>query len=111
MVNKIIDYCSRNIFIVFIFTAFLIVGSIVAIKNTPLDAIPDLSDVQVIVFTEWKGRNPRIIEDQITYPITTKLLSAPKVRDVRASYEKSLNVLSNIKKIDRKVYIVVIPTI
>src|SRR3989338_4795302 len=84
MVNKIIDYCSRNIFIVFIFTAFLIVGSIVAIKNTPLDAIPDLSDVQVIVFTEWKGRNPRIIEDQITYPITTKLLSAPKVRDVRA---------------------------
>src|SRR3989338_2708209 len=83
MVNKIIDYCSRNIFIVFIFTAFLIVGSIVAIKNTPLDAIPDLSDVQVIVFTEWKGRNPRIIEDQITYPIVTKLLSAPKVKVVR----------------------------
>jgi Cu(I)/Ag(I) efflux system membrane protein CusA/SilA len=84
MVNKIIDYCSRNVFIVFTFTIFLFFGSVVAIKNTPVDALPDLSDVQVIVFTEWKGRNPRIIEDQITYPITIKLLSAPKVRDVRA---------------------------
>lgn len=83
LVNKIIDYSGKNILIVSIFTVFFIVGSIVAVKNVPLDAIPDLSDVQVIVFTEWKGRNPRIIEDQITYPIVIKLLSAPKVKVVR----------------------------
>lgn len=83
LVNKIIDYSGKNILIVFIFIIFFTIGSIIAVKNVPLDAIPDLSDVQVIVFTEWKGRNPRIIEDQITYPIITKLLSAPKVKVVR----------------------------
>lgn len=83
MIAKIIDYCSRRLLIVFIFITFLVGSSIVAIKNTPMDAIPDLSDVQVIVFTEWKGRNPKIIEDQITYPIVTKLLAAPKVKVVR----------------------------
>lgn len=82
-INKIIDYCGRHLLIVFIFTIFFITASVVAIKNVPLDAVPDLSDVQVIIFTEWKGRNPRIIEDQITYPIVTKLLSAPKVKVVR----------------------------
>ena len=83
MINEIIDYCGKNLLIVFIFITFFTIGSVIAIKNVPLDAIPDLSDVQVIVFTEWKGRNPRIIEDQITYPIVTKLLSAPKVKVVR----------------------------
>lgn len=83
MINRIIDYCGKNLLIVFIFTIFFTVGSIVAIKNVPLDAIPDLSDVQVIIFTEWQGRNPKLVEDQITYPIVSKLLSAPKVKVVR----------------------------
>lgn len=83
MINKIIDYCGKNLLIVFIFIIFFVVGSVVAIKNVPLDAIPDLSDVQVIIFTDWQGRNPKLVEDQITYPIVSKLLAAPKVKVVR----------------------------
>ncbi len=83
MINKIIDYCGKNLLIVFIFIIFFAIGSVVAIKNVPLDAIPDLSDVQVIIFTEWQGRNPKLVEDQITYPIVSKLLAAPKVKVVR----------------------------
>ncbi len=60
-----------------------IAGGIYALCQTPLDAIPDLSDVQVIVYTDWHGRSPDLIEDQITYPITTKFIAAPKVKFVR----------------------------
>lgn len=83
MIEKIIEYSAKNKFIVFLSVSFLIVWSIWALKNTPLDAIPDLSDVQVIVFTEWKGRSPDLVEDQITYPIVTAMIAAPKVRVVR----------------------------
>lgn len=83
MIRKIIDYCGKNRLIVLILTGFLVVTSIYAIRNIPLDAIPDLSDTQVIVFTEWKGRSPQLIEDQITYPLVSKLLSAPKVKVIR----------------------------
>ena len=62
---------------------FGIAGAIFALKHTPLDAIPDLSDVQVIVYTEWEGRSPDLIEDQITYPVATKFIAAPKVKFVR----------------------------
>src|SRR6185503_11552382 len=62
---------------------FALVGSIVALKHTRLDAIPDLSDPQVIVFTEWMGRSPTLVEDQITYPIVSALVAAPHVTDVR----------------------------
>ena len=61
----------------------LVIAGIYALRNTPLDAIPDLSDTQVIVFTQWEGRSPNLVEDQITYPIVTKLISAPKVKVVR----------------------------
>ena len=64
-------------------TLFLLGASLWSLKNTPLDAIPDLSDVQVILFTEWMGRSPDLIEDQITYPIVTTMLSAPKLKVVR----------------------------
>ncbi len=83
MIEKTIEYFSRNRFIVFLIVGFLTVWGLWALKRVPLDAIPDLSDVQVIVYTEWPGRSPDIVEDQITYPIVTNLLSAPKVTTVR----------------------------
>ena len=83
MIEKIIEASARNKFIVFLMVAFLSVWGLWALKNTPLDAIPDLSDVQVIVYTPWMGRNPTIIEDQITYPIVTTMVSAPRVKSVR----------------------------
>ena len=83
MINAIVDYCARNRFLVLLLAAFLTAWGGWAIYNISLDAIPDLSDVQVIVFTEWQGRSPDLVEDQITYPIVTSLLAAPKVQFVR----------------------------
>ena len=83
MVTKIIEFCARNPFIVFVMVIFALAGSYYTIKQIPLDAIPDLSDVQVIIFTEWKGRSPDLVEDQITYPIVTAMVAAPKVKVVR----------------------------
>jgi copper/silver efflux system protein len=83
MVGKIIEFCATHRALVFIFTAFVVVGSLVAVANVPLDAIPDLSDPQVIIFTEWMGRSPDLVEDQVTYPIVSSLLAAPKVQAVR----------------------------
>ncbi|MFZ6006215.1 MAG: efflux RND transporter permease subunit [Nitrospirota bacterium] len=83
MIAKIIEYSARNKFIIFLLVAFLIVWGYWALKRTPLDAIPDLSDTQVIIYTEWPGRSPDLVEDQITYPITSTLLAAPKVQVVR----------------------------
>lgn len=83
MISKIIEYSARNKFIVFLAVGFLIVWGIWAIKNIPLDAIPDLSDTQVIIFTDWPGRSPDLVENQVTYPITSTLLAAPKVQAVR----------------------------
>ncbi len=83
MVGKIIEFCATHRALVFIFTAFVVVGSAVAVRNVPLDAIPDLSDPQVIIFTEWMGRSPDLVEDQVTYPIVSSLLAAPRVQAVR----------------------------
>jgi Cu(I)/Ag(I) efflux system membrane protein CusA/SilA len=83
MISKIIEYSARNRFIVFLMIGALCVWGYWALKQTPLDAIPDLSDTQVIIFTEWPGRSPDLVEDQITYPITSTLLAAPKVQAVR----------------------------
>lgn len=83
IIEKIIEWSIRNKFMVFLAIGALFIGGVWCIKNTPLDAIPDLSDTQVIVFTQWEGRSPNLVEDQITYPIVTKLISAPKVRVVR----------------------------
>jgi Cu(I)/Ag(I) efflux system membrane protein CusA/SilA len=82
-IERIIEWSARNKFMVFMTVGALLVAGIYCLKRTPLDAIPDLSDVQVIVFTQWEGRSPNLVEDQITYPIVTKLVSAPKVRVVR----------------------------
>lgn len=83
MIAKLIEYSARNKFIVFLLVGFLAIWGYWALINTPLDAIPDLSDTQVIIYTEWAGRSPDLIEDQITYPITSSLLAAPKVQAVR----------------------------
>ena len=72
VVERIIGWCAHNQFLVLVGVLFLIVAGVIAIKNVKLDAIPDLSDVQVIVFTEWPGRDPQLVEDQITYPIVER---------------------------------------
>ncbi len=83
MIEKVIDWSNRNRFFIFLGLIFVVVWGIWALKHTPLDAIPDLSDKQVIVFTEWEGRSPDLVEDQVTYPIVTALISAPHVKVVR----------------------------
>ena len=83
MIEKIIEKSAANKFLVFLVILFLSAWGIWALRSTPLDAIPDLSDVQVIVYTTWMGRNPSIVEDQVTYPITSTMLAAPKVKFVR----------------------------
>ena len=83
MIAKIIEYSARNKFVIFLIIFFAIAWGYWAIKNTPLDALPDLSDTQVIIYTDWAGRSPDLIEDQITYPITSTLLAAPQVQAVR----------------------------
>lgn len=83
MIDRVIEWSARNTFLVFLATLFLMGWGLWAVYQTPLDAIPDLSDVQVIVFTEWPGRSPDLVEDQITYPIVTSMLGAPRIKSVR----------------------------
>jgi Cu(I)/Ag(I) efflux system membrane protein CusA/SilA len=82
MIEKIIEFSAKNKYIVLIFVAAAIVGAVYAIRNIPLDAIPDLSDTQVIIYSRW-DRSPDVIEDQVTYPIVTSMLGAPKVKAIR----------------------------
>src|SRR5579875_3746269 len=84
MVNRLVDWCARNRFLVFTGTLLLLFAGIWAMRHIPLDALPDISDVQVIVHTQWAGEPPNIIEDQVTYPIVTTMLAAPRVKAVRA---------------------------
>lgn len=84
MISRLIDWCARNRFLVFTGTLLLVLAGIWSIKNIPLDALPDISDVQVIVHIPWEGQPPSIIEDQVTYPIVSTLLAAPHVKAVRA---------------------------
>jgi len=83
MIGKIIEFCGRRPFLVIVCTSLVLLWTAWSIRKTPLDALPDLSDTQVIIFTEWMGRSPSLIEDQITYPLVTAFLSAPKVKVVR----------------------------
>ncbi|GAC1643568.1 MAG: hypothetical protein NVS9B15_00090 [Acidobacteriaceae bacterium] len=84
MLSGIIDLCARNRFLVFTCVLLLTFAGIWSIRHVPLDALPDISDVQVIVHTTWAGQPPDVIEDQVTYPIVTNLLAAPHVKAVRA---------------------------
>jgi Cu(I)/Ag(I) efflux system membrane protein CusA/SilA len=83
MLAKIIDWSGRNRFLVLLATLFIILWGVFAVLRTPIDALPDLSDVQVIVYTEYPGQAPQVVEDQVTYPLTTAMLSVPKSKVVR----------------------------
>ena len=82
-IERLIDWSARNKFFVFLLSALAIALGIFGVYRTPLDAIPDLSDVQVIVYTDWEGRSPDLMEDQVTYPISSLFIAAPKVKFVR----------------------------
>jgi Cu(I)/Ag(I) efflux system membrane protein CusA/SilA len=83
VIGRLIEFCANHRGLVFVATGLAVAASLLAIRSVPLDAIPDLSDPQVIVFTEWMGRSPDLVEDQVTYPIVSSLLAAPHVEAVR----------------------------
>ncbi|GLK81804.1 efflux RND transporter permease subunit [Methylopila turkensis] len=83
MIARVIAWSARNLVLVLVATAFAVAGGLYAVKTLPLDAIPDLSDVQVIVYTEHPGQGPQVVEDQVTYPLTTAMLTVPKSKVVR----------------------------
>ena len=83
MLGRIIEASARNLFLVLLLTAFVIAAGIYAVLHTPLDALPDLSDTQVIIYTEYPGQAPQVVEDQITYPLSTAMLGVPRSKVVR----------------------------
>ncbi len=83
MIARLIGWSARILVLVLIGTAFAVAAGLYALRTLPLDAIPDLSDVQVIVYTEYPGQAPQVIEDQVTYPLTTSMLTVPKSKVVR----------------------------
>ena len=83
MLNTVIEWSARNRFLVLLATLFITLAGIYAVVKTPLDALPDLSDVQVIVYTEYPGQAPQVVEDQVTYPLTTAMLAVPRSKVVR----------------------------
>ena len=83
MIGNIIEWSVRNVFLVLLGTFFVVAWGVYAVLKTPIDAIPDLSDVQVIIYTEYPGQAPQVVEDQVTYPLTTAMLSVPKSKVVR----------------------------
>jgi Cu(I)/Ag(I) efflux system membrane protein CusA/SilA len=85
MIEKIIEACLKNRLLVIIIFALIILWGVFAMQRTPVDAIPDIGDMQVIVYVEWPGRSPRDVEDQIVYPLTTKLMGTPGIKTIRSS--------------------------
>ena len=83
MLGRVIEASARNLFLVLLLTAFVIAGGLYAVLHTPLDALPDLSDTQVIIYTEYPGQSPQVVEDQVTYPLTTAMLGVPRSKVVR----------------------------
>ncbi|MGV3502513.1 MAG: efflux RND transporter permease subunit [Adhaeribacter sp.] len=85
MIERLISWSLHNRFFVTILMLAIVVGGVYSIKNTPVDAIPDLSENQVIIYTEWMGRNPQIMEDQVTYPLVANLQGIPSIKNIRAA--------------------------
>jgi Cu(I)/Ag(I) efflux system membrane protein CusA/SilA len=96
MIERIIEYCIRNRFLVLLLAAGLAVLAIYAVLHTPVDAIPDLSENQVIVFTDWMGRSPREIEDQVTYPLSLKLQGLAGVKTIRSASQFNFSMITII---------------
>ena len=104
MIEKIISWSTHNRFFVWIGILLIVAGGIWSAMNTPVDAIPDLSENQVIVYTEWMGRNPQIIEDQITYPLTSNLQGIPNVKAIRAASMFGMSFIFVIFNDDAEIY-------
>ena len=83
MIARLIGWSARNLVLVLVGTVFAVATGVMALRTLPLDAIPDLSDVQAIVYTEYPGQAPQVVEDQVTYPLTTAMLTVPKAKVVR----------------------------
>jgi len=83
LIERLIEASARNKFLVLLMTIAALGAGLRSLARMPLDAIPDLSDVQVIVYTDWEGRSPDLVEDQITYPVSSRFIAAPKVKFVR----------------------------
>ncbi|MBN9268045.1 MAG: efflux RND transporter permease subunit, partial [Hyphomicrobium sp.] len=83
MISALIRWSSRNLFLILIGSVLATGAGIYAVRNVPLDALPDLSDTQVIIYTEYSGQAPQVIEDQVTYPLSTSMLSVPRSKIVR----------------------------
>src|SRR3954467_13824757 len=96
MIENLIEYCIRNRVLVLILAAGLAVWGVYAVLNTPVDAIPDLSENQVIVFTDWMGRSPREVEDQVTYPLSLKLEGLAGVKTVRSNSQFNFSMITII---------------
>ncbi|MDO9187084.1 MAG: efflux RND transporter permease subunit [Bacteroidia bacterium] len=104
MIEKIISWSTHNRFFVWIGIVLIIVGGIWSVMTTPVDAIPDLSENQVIVYTEWMGRNPQIMEDQITYPLVSNLQGIPNVKSIRAASMFGMSFIFVIFNDDAEIY-------
>src|SRR5512143_808891 len=96
MIEKIIEFSIRNRFVVILLSLGVVVWGVHAVINTPVDAIPDLSENQVIVFTDWMGRSPQEIEDQITYPLSVQLQGLAGIKAVRSSSEFNFSMINVI---------------
>lgn len=104
MIKKLISWSIKNKWMVIVMYFIMIVYGIYSVYNTPVDAIPDLSENQVIIFTEWMGRNPQIIEDQITYPLTSNLQGIPKVKNIRGASMFGMSFVFIIFEDDADIY-------
>ena len=104
MIEKIISWSTHNRFFVWIGIVLIIVGGVWSVMNTPVDAIPDLSENQVIVYTEWMGRNPQIMEDQITYPLISNLQGIPNVKAIRGASMFGMSFIFVIFNDDAEIY-------
>src|SRR5437867_6666219 len=96
MIERIIEYSIRNRFLVLVLAAGLAMAGVYAVLHTPIDAVPDQSENQVIVFTDWMGRSPREIEDQVTYPLSLKLQGLAGVKAIRSSSEFNFSMITII---------------
>jgi Cu(I)/Ag(I) efflux system membrane protein CusA/SilA len=115
MIQNLIKLSLRNRYFVLLIAIGLFIWGIFAVRDNPIDAIPDLSENQVIVFTEWMGRSPQIIEDQVTFPLVSNLQGIPKIKNIRASsmfgmsfvyviFEDNVDILGRTRVMERLNY-------
>ncbi|WP_276374240.1 efflux RND transporter permease subunit [Chryseolinea sp. H1M3-3] len=104
MIKKLISWSIKNKWMVVIMYSMMVIYGIYSVYNTPVDALPDLSENQVIIYTEWMGRNPQIIEDQITYPLTSNLQGIPKVKNIRGASMFGMSFVFIIFEDDAEIY-------